>query len=168
MRLLLKTMMVISLIYFLAWIGVRAIADYNFEANCESHLIKAASTNDIEVAKLELNKSIEYLDNHNLDNGQISIISEAPANNIKLWYDNLNVSLNELSLIQPSSTQLEKLDILSKLRNSLIETNRNVTKVIRPEGIEVYPFNKILCLWGFFSFVLFITFSYLYDYNKRN
>lgn len=57
----------------------------DFNVNCRQHLLKAASTSNVEVAQEEVGQAVSYAQKHNMTEG------------IGLWYNNLCQESQELS-----------------------------------------------------------------------
>lgn len=114
-----------------------------FSMGCNQYLKRAADANTVELAKQNLEKSIRYLDAHDLTNGIVSIFLHQPQNDIGFWYSNLTSSMEELSKVNDKATQLEKSNILMKLRETLTDNGENGLSVTCPDGISVYPYNAL-------------------------
>ena len=139
----LGTIMTIPLLIIFTW---RIIAMVSFDIDCAGYIKRSADANTVEMAKSQLEIVIKYCDNHYLTTGYCSIFLKQPCNDVGFWYNNIKNSYNELCLISPTATQLEKTNVLMKLRG------RNRTTVTMPNGISIYPNNKLffwLCLLFF-------------------
>ncbi len=143
----------------LYWAGLRVVRAYEFSINCEGYLKRAADSNTIELAIMELDTAIAYMEEKGLTEGIVSIFLKQPQNDIAFWYQNLVASRQELLSINPDAGQLEKSNILMKLRETLLDTG----VVTYPEGISIYPNNLIYFIWGIASILgVCITGYYLY------
>lgn len=108
--------------------------------NVTGYLTRAANANTIELAHEELTKSINYLEANNLTSGYTSILWQTPDEDIDFWYRNLKASQGELQNLK-SESALEKTNVLLKLRETLLTGDSG--KVIVPEGLAVFPHNKL-------------------------
>lgn len=127
--------------------GIRISKGVQFKQNVSGYLKRAADANTIELAKEELTKAINYLEANNITSGYTSILWETPDEDIDFWYRNLKASQTELENLK-SDSALEKTNVLIKLRETL--TDGEKSRVTVPEGLAVYPNNK---LWGFLMFI---------------
>ena len=139
---------IVCTILFFGWATVRIVKYIPFSLNCEAYLKRAADANTVELAKGELAKAIDYIEKNNLTEGIVSIFLKNPANDIEFWYHNIKSAYYELERCLPDDvSQLEKTNVLMKLRESLTDRDGNGgTKVIYPDGIEIYPDN-VLYFW---------------------
>ena len=117
----------------------------SLEQNCTGYLKRAADANTVETAKEELQKSIQYLEAHNLTKGYTSVMYKTPDEDIEFWYKNLKASGNELSQVPETASILEKTNLLMKLRETLMDTGEKNDSVTVPEGLSRYPNNM---MWG--------------------
>lgn len=159
MKRLLVVLAVLSAIVLLTWAGVRVYLALDMKFNCFNYLKRAADANTVEMAKPQLDKAIEYLEDHNLTTGVVSIIFHNPANDVGYFYQNLKASQTELEQVKSDATQLEKSNVLMKLRETLVDTGES-TSVTHPAGISVYPNNVAFFLWFLLSFIATIVFGF--------
>jgi len=139
---------IILLIPFLIWGTLRTVNAITYNIDCGGHLKRAADANTVEMAKKELITAIKYLQDNNMTAGYTSVLYRTPDEDIEFWYTNLNQSLGELSAVTNSTSQLEKSNILMKLRETLLDQNKDGTSVTQPAGISIFPKNKIYALFG--------------------
>ena len=130
--------------------GLRISKGVKFKQNVTGYLKRAADANTIELAEKELTKVIGYLEANNLTSGYTSLFWKTPDEEIDYWYQNLKASQVELQNLK-SESALERTNVLIKLRETLVDVGER-TKVTVPEGMAVYPNNK---LWAFL--MLFAT-----------
>lgn len=152
---------------FILYLIVSIIFMIQFKIGCKDRLKRAADANTIELAKEELTAVISYLEEKNLTSGYTSVLYKTPDEDIGFWYKNLNSSLIELKNVNQNSSQLEKSNILLKLRETILDDSKNGTSVTSPDGISKYPFNTIFALWGLFSFII-STFLWIRFYVEEN
>ncbi len=124
--------------------GLRISKKVTFQQNVSGLLKRAADANTIELANEELTKALDYLEANNLTSGYTSILWKTPDEDIDFWYRNLKASQEELQNLQ-SESALEKTNVLIKLRETLVDTGES-TKVTVPDGLSVYPNNKLWAL----------------------
>lgn len=136
---------------FLLWSGTRIVQGILFDINVEGHLKRAADANTVELAKKEMDVVVKYLEANHMTEGYTSILYRTPAEDVGFWYTNLSSALGELNSIEPSATQLEKTNVLMKLRETLVDHQEGGVKVTVPEGITVFPHNILYCLWAVFG-----------------
>lgn len=118
-----------------------------FDRKCEGHLKRAAYANTIEVAKKELAMAINYMEKEGLTSGYTSILYTTPDEDVGFWYENIKSAYQELEQVNPDATQLEKTNVLMKLRETLMDGN----SVTVPSGIYKHPNNFVYVgLFGLF------------------
>ena len=147
--------LVLSVVLMFPLVGLTGYRTYQsavvFEQGCGGHLMLAANANTIELAKEQLSIAINFLNANQMTEGYTSLIYNTPDEDVGFWYKNLKASLKELKEVSPEATQLEKSNVLMKLRETLIDHAGNKgDEVTTPSGISIFPNNKMIC-WGFIS-----------------
>lgn len=133
------------------------VRSVEFDQNCEGYIKQAADANTVELSLDRLNKAISYAEEHNLTKGYTSVLWKTEDENIGFWYENLVACRDELILIseKEDATQLEKSNILMKVRESLIDNDgESGDTVTIPDGISRYPDNAAFGWLNFFSVIL--------------
>jgi len=154
---------IVTTLVFCVWATVRIVKTVQFGLNCEAYLQRAANANTVDMAKEELVKAIEYIEQNNLTEGIVSIFLKNPANDMGFWYRNIKSAHDELVNLPADSSPLEKTNVLMKLRESLTSNDSNgSTNVIVPEGITVYPNNVMYFWWGMLSCIALCVFWTLF------
>ena len=152
---------ILCTVFFLVWIGVRTVADINFDRNCEGYLKRAADANTVDLAAENLEVAVKYAEQNGLTSGFTSIVYRTPDEDIGFWYKNLTASPKELRAVKPETPQLERTNILMKLRETLLDQGQS-TSVTAPSGISVYPNNAVYAMWGLLTGVLGCVFWFLW------
>ena len=111
-----------------------------FSQNCTGYLQQAADANTIELAIDRLDKAIEYVELNGWTEGYTSILWKTEDENIGFWYENLKASRIELEEALDAS-QMERTNVLMKLRETLIKTDGDGTYITYPMGLWKYPHN---------------------------
>jgi hypothetical protein len=125
-----------------------------FDINCGEHMERAAAANSIPLAREEMEVVVKYADDHNLTSGYTSVLYRSPQNDIGFWYKNMSASRDELRNVKPEATELEKSNLLIKLKESLLRHSDGDTKVTIPFGISRFPYNfTLFILWIVFGIV---------------
>lgn len=156
-----------SLLLFIALIIFRIYSDIVMERDLTGHLKRAADANSIELALSELNTSINYIEKNNLTKGYTSIIVKMPDEDLGFWYANLKASQSELEKTINSSS-LEKTNVLLKLRETLLDEGEKGSNTTYPEGISIFPNNKIIALLFLISLMFFpLLLIKLVKFNKE-
>lgn len=143
-------------IFVLLWAGLRIYNGIVFDINCEGYLKRAADANTVEIAHKQLRVALDYIEKNKLTEGYTSIIYKTPDEDISFWYGNLNASLGELENISPRASQLEKSNLLMKLRETLLDNDQKGISVTLPMGISIYPNNLGYAMFGIFSLFMVI------------
>ena len=138
---------------FLGWATTRIVMDINFGRNCTGYLKRAADANTVPMAAKNLETAVRYAETNGLTSGYTSILYRSPSEDIGFWYENLTASLKELKEITPETTQLERTNVLMKLRETLLDQGENGVHVTAPSGLSVYPSNTAFALWGCLSLI---------------
>lgn len=137
--------------------GVRIVKIIRLKQNVTGYLKRAADASTINLANEELTRAISYLESTNLTDGYTSIFWKTPAEDIGFWYKNLKASQLELQNLN-SDSALEKTNVLIKLRETILDNAEN-ERVTVPQGLEIFPHNK---LWAFF--LIFAMFGGFYGF----
>lgn len=146
-----KTYLVLAILctfVFISWGIVRIVKVVSFDLNCGAYLKRAAEANTVEIAKGELVKALNYMENNNLTEGVVSIFLKNPTNDIGFWYNNIKSANEELNNLTEDATALEKTNVLMKLRESITDRDNGNTAVTVPTGISIYPNNISYFIWG--------------------
>lgn len=138
---------------------VRGIA---FNQNCGGYLEQAANANSVELALERLNVAIEYIEEHDMTEGYTSVLWKTENDNIGYWYRNLKTCQEELEACVNSS-QLEKTNVLLKVRESLTDEGKDGTKLNTPGGISRYPDNALFGILNWVSLLMFIVGCAIFD-----
>lgn len=147
---------ILSYFVFMAWCGVRTYKNIVFGIRCEGHMKRAADANTIELATQEMETVVNYLEKEGMTSGYTSILYRTPNEDLGFLYQNMKMSLEELKKVGPETTQLEKSNILMKLRETLIDAGEHGLKVTVPAGIAVFPNNTAYAVWGLVGLLLAI------------
>ena len=151
---MLLTIAAIASILFVGWGTVRIVKAVSFNQQCGGYLTRAANANTIDLAERELAVAIGHLDRNGIKTGYTSVIYRTPYEDIGYWYDNLSASLMELREIPADASQLERSNVLMKLRETLIDNGSEGDRLTMPLGISVYPSNAAFFWWGWASVIV--------------
>ena len=142
---------------FLLWGGSRIKAKIDLGRKCTGHLKRAADASTVELAKIELDTAIEYIEDHDLTEGSTGILWDTPAIDVGFWYKNIKSAAKELGELPEETTRLERTNVLMKLRETLLDAGeRGSMEVTYPGGLSVFPENSLYCWWAVFSCILAI------------
>lgn len=144
---------------FCLWAGIRIVSSIQFNRGCEGYLKRAADANNVELAVKQLEIALEYIENNRLTTGYTSVLYQTPDEDVGFWYANLKISLDELKKVDLNATQLEKSNLLIKLRETLLDQGSDKTSVTIPEGISIYPKNVAMAWFGWISSILAVIMS---------
>lgn len=153
-----KSLCVLFILLFCVWVGIRIVASIQFERSCEGYLKRAACANTIELAIKQLKMSLDYIERERLTTGHTSILYRTPNEDVGFWYTNIKSSLGELEQTNPKATQLEKSNLLMKLKETLLyQGEQGETAVTVPNGISIYPNNVAMAFLGWLSAILVVV-----------
>lgn len=151
----------IFFVMFVFWFGNRAYQSIQFDQNCGGYLKRAADANTVDMAQKQLEIALKYIKYKGLTYGYTSILWNTPDEDIGFWYKNLESANEELLKVADDATQLEKTNVLMKLRETLLDQGQN-TSVTIPDGISRYPNNGTWAVSGFFIIFLMIIFMVIW------
>jgi len=150
-----KILCVIFVLFFCLWAGIRIVAGIQFDRGCEGYLKRAADANTIELAKKQLKVALDYMEQEGLTTGYTSVLYRTPDEDVGFWYTNIKSSITELERMSPNASQLERSNLLIKLRETLLDQgSEGKTKVTIPKGIALYPNNVAMAFMGWLSAIL--------------
>lgn len=144
----LLTLAAISALLFSGWLAIRVVKSISFRQECSGHLRRASNANTVEIAAKELERAVDYIEHNNLTTGYTSVLWRTPDEDIGYWSENIKASLQELRSIAPGTSQLEKTNVLMKLRETLTDQGEKGTSVTVPDGLAIYPHNAVFALWA--------------------
>lgn len=135
-------------------VTVKAI---KFNQNCGGYIKQAADANSVELSLSRLETAINYAEINNLTSGYTSVLWKTEDENIGFWYKNLVACRDELKLVveKEDATQLEKSNILMKVRESLMDNHGDKgDEITVPDGISRYPHNALFGVFRILSFLM--------------
>ncbi|TSC58114.1 MAG: hypothetical protein Greene041619_803 [Candidatus Peregrinibacteria bacterium Greene0416_19] len=156
-RLLFLLLCLLFCLPFGVWTVARSVSAILYERDCGGHLKRAADANTIELADQELAIAVRYLEANRMTEGYTSIVYTVPSEDVGFWYRNLKASLEELRKIPSDASQLEKSNVLLKLRQTLLDHKGSGEEVTNPVGISVFPHNTLYMIWAVVGLILFIV-----------
>ncbi len=157
---------IVLLVPFILWAIVCIYKNITFDIDCGDRIKRAADANTIELATKEMEVVVNYIEAEGMTNGYTSIVYKTPDEDIGFWYNNLKSSLEELKKVNPGASQLEKSNLLMKLRETLLDHSSEGTKVTLPAGISKYPNNVAYAIWLWIGMVLFVFGVFLIAIGK--
>lgn len=131
------------------------IKSIEFKQNCSGYLKQAADANTVELAYERISMAIRYIETHNLTYGYTSILWNTEDENVEYWYKNIKACQRELEECKDGS-QLEKSNVLMKVRESLTDNGDSGTVLTIPDGISRFPNNSAYVWWGWVSVIAFV------------
>lgn len=129
---------------------VSVVLSVQFGQECSGYLKQAADANSVEISLERLNKAVAYIESHGLVIGYTSVLWKTEDENIGFWYRNIKACQRELVECQNKS-QLEKTNVLMKVRESLIDDGEKGTVLTIPDGIHKYPSNGMFAVFNLLS-----------------
>lgn len=155
MKATMKAVITVVLIMFVVSIWATLITrSILLTQNCTGYLKRAADANTVDMASVQLNKAISYLENNNLTSGYTSVLWRTPDEDVGFWYGNLKASQLELSKVDSTTSSLEKSNLLMKLRETLMDNTTEGDDITVPDGLSRYPNNA---MWGILFLVSFVV-----------
>ncbi len=118
--------------------------EIDYSRHVSGHLKRAADANTVEIAVKELDIALSEMKQRNLTSGSTHVLWSTPGKDVGFWYENIEASRNELSKVTADTTQLERTNMLMKLRETLLDDQ----SVTQPDAICLHPHNKEFFWWG--------------------
>ncbi len=160
-----KTILIsLSIVLFVSCLGYGTYKAIVFDTQCKEYLSLAANANSIELAKTNLDKAIQYIEQNQLTSGNTAFFIKGPSTDLTSWYANLKACQKEVwAMDVKKGTVLEETNLLMKLRESLMSEGL----IIIPENIILYPDQLqymivLSCSMLFCAIMAFIYTSYHY------
>ena len=161
-----KTILIsLSIVLFVSCLGYGVYRAIVFDTQCRQYLSLAANANSIELAKTNLDKAIQYIEQNQLTSGNTAFFIKGPSTDLTSWYANLKACQKEVwTMDVKKGTVLEETNLLMKLRESLMSEGL----IIIPENIALHP-NQLQymivlgCSILFCAFMAFIHVFHRYE-----
>lgn len=129
------------------------IMSIQFDQACGGYLKQAADANTVELAKQRIDIAVKYIEANHLTEGYTSVLWRTEGDNVGYWYQNIKACQKELAECQ-DGTQLEKSNVLMKVRESLTDDGEKGTELTLPKGISRYPNNALFGVLFWISIVI--------------
>jgi len=147
--------------------SIPIVRNIQFDIGCGGYLKSSADACTVDLAKGELDTAIKYLDEHKLNYGYSHLIIKNRQVDVGYWYSRLVAARNDLDTITGEASNLEKSNMLMKLRETLCDEGERGTKVTLPPHIELFPYQWVICISAVLSlfvitggfFMVFISFN---------
>lgn len=139
----------------LTWATVRIVKAVKLQHNCAAYASRAIGAANIETAKTELSRVIDYAERENLTEGVVSVFFRNPKNDIGYWYGTLKATYQALEDFPVDAGQLAETNFLMRMHESLEEVGI-------PDGISIYPNNAFYFWWSIVSLAGTIVFWKLF------
>ena len=131
-----KILISLSIMLFVSCLGYGTYKAIVFDYQCKEYLSLAANANSIELAKTNLDKAIQYIEQNQLTSGNTAFFIKGPSTDLTSWYANLKACQKEVwTMDVKKGTVLEETNLLMKLRESLMSEGL----IIIPENIALHP-----------------------------
>lgn len=139
------------------WSGLSIYNAVVFDIHCEGHIKRAADANTIKMAETELDDAIKYLEDHHMTSGYTAVLWNTPDTDVGFWYNNLKSSRDELGKVKEETSQLERTNVLMKLRETLLDHGDSGDHVTAPSGISVFPNNATYFWTGWLVILMLVA-----------
>lgn len=139
MKFVFWSLSVLSGLVTLFLVIVMTMKSINYSIDISGHLKRAADANTIQLAEQELDVAISNIEANGMTSGSTNLIFHQPANDLGFWYTNIKASRHELSTVTDKTSQLEKTNLLMKLRETLLDHGQHGNSVTDPDSISMWP-----------------------------
>lgn len=137
-----RTVGILTIIPFVCMAIFAAVVSVQFDRNCKGRLKRAADANSVETARDELAAAVKYLEGTGKTSGYTSVLYRTPDEDVGFWFKNLKSSLETLDKLPPAASELERSNLLMKLRETLLDSHgEHGAGVTVPTGISRFPGN---------------------------
>jgi hypothetical protein len=121
-----------------------------FEVECSGHLKRAADASSVKLALSELDTAIVYMEKNELTEGYTSVLWKTPDEDVGFWYENIVGARDELAKLPEDTSQLERSNMLMKLRETLLDSSSDGVSVTVPAGASRHPYNLLFAILSSF------------------
>jgi len=157
MKTLKRTLTILFAVLFLAWLATRISLSISFDRDIGGYLKHIANANTVQLATENLDVAIKSIEDKKWTSGYTAILYQTPDEDVGFWYKNLKASRTELNDINQKTSLLERTNVLMKLRGTL-----NGGTMAAPQGISIFPNNRLFAIWGISSGILTVVFWLLW------
>ena len=140
---------------------ITAVKSIKFKQQCAGYLKQAADANTPEIALDRVTLALDYMEKNHLTEGYTSVVWRTEDENIGFWYKNVKACQEELAKCL-DGTQLEKSNVLMKVRESLTDNGEDGTTLTVPPGISRYPQNALFGVLNTISGILLLLSFFQY------
>ncbi len=123
-----------------------------FNRDCKAHLKRAADATSVDLAKQELRTALDYIEAHGMTYGYATLFYYTPENDLRFWHQNLEQAWTDLTSLPKDATELERSNMLLKLRETILDHDKDGETVTSPGKAFLHPhisiFAWFLCIFG--------------------
>jgi hypothetical protein len=127
-----------------------------FDINCGDYLKRAADSNTVELAADNLKIALDYIEANGMTSGYTSVVYKSPDEDVAFWYTNIKQSYEELISLDENATNLEKTNLLMKLRETLLDQQEKGESLTVPNAISCFPNNTLWAILKWLCLAMFI------------
>ena len=127
-----------------------------FNINCGDYLKRAADSNTVELAADNLKIALDYMEANGMTTGYTSVVWKSPDEDVAFWYTNIKQSYEELISLDENATNLEKTNLLMKLRETLLDQQEKGESLTVPNAISCFPNNTLWAILKWLCLAMFI------------
>ena len=127
-----------------------------FNINCGDYLKRAADSNTVELAADNLKIALDYIEANGMTSGYTSVVYKSPDEDVAFWYTNIKQSYEELISLDENATNLEKTNLLMKLRETLLDQKEKGESLTVPNAISFFPNNTLWAILKWLCVAMFI------------
>jgi hypothetical protein len=158
-----KILFIIAILSFLLAFSWREYRRQEFQSIFDNRIFLAAKAPNLYFARAELAHVHALIWKNHLNEGRTDFFFHSPQNNLQYWFNSITENLQELNeTISEDQTKIDQSLALQSLHRSLITTQFGFEKVIKPEGVEHFPYHFASFLWLWISAIaaaIFLTIS---------
>lgn len=133
----------IALVASLIICGIITVKSITFDINCGDYLKRAADSNTVELAADNLKIALDYIEANGMTSGYTSVVYKSPDEDVAFWYTNIKESYEELISLDENATNVERTNLLMKLRETLLDQKEKGESLTLPNAISCFPNNTL-------------------------
>jgi uncharacterized coiled-coil protein SlyX len=155
----------LSIISFIICFSWREYKKQEFQSNFDDRIFLAAKAPNLNFASAELATAHSFIWMSNLNEGNTDLFFHSPQNNLHHWSVFIKQTLQELNeTVSEDQSKIDQNLALQSIHRSLITTKFGSEEVIKPEGIEYYPYHFASFLWLWVSAIFATIFLFILNH----
>jgi len=139
----------VGIIILIGMIIVTIVCWYGNRVGCKDYLKLAGDAPNVQKANEFLEKALVYMEKRGLTSGNSAFIFRTPSSDVGIWYNQIKGAQQTVANIigrGDAASQLEKDNVLMKIREVVLDQDEKGTTVTMPPNITIFPFQWLFLL----------------------